>query len=75
MRTISFNLPENLDINEPELKIILAGELYERERLSLGQAAELTGLFKRAFIEVLGLYGYSIFSKSEDDLLSDIENA
>lgn len=75
MRTISFNLPENLDINEPELKIILAGELYERERLSLGQAAELTGLSKRAFIEVLGLYGYSIFSKSEDDLLSDIENA
>ena len=75
MRTISINLPENLDINEPELKIILAGELYERERLSLGQAAELTGLSKRAFIEVLGLYGYSIFSKSEDDLLSDIENA
>ena len=75
MRIISFNLPENLDINEPELKIILAGELYERERLSLGQAAELTGLPKRAFIEVLGLYGYSIFSKSEDDLLSDIENA
>lgn len=75
MRTISFNLPENLDINEPELKIILAGELYDRERLSLGQAAELTGLSKRAFIEVLGLYGYSIFSKSEDDLLSDIENA
>lgn len=75
MRTISFNLPENLDINEPELKIILAGELYERERLSLGQAAELTGLSKRAFIEPLGLYGYSIFSKSEDDLLSDIEIA
>ena len=75
MRTISFNLPEDLDINEPELKIILAGELYERERLSLGQAAELTGLSKRAFIEVLGLYGYSIFSKSEDDLLFDVENA
>jgi len=43
-------LPENLDINEPELKILLAGELYEREKLSLGQAAALAGLSKRAFI-------------------------
>ncbi len=42
MRTTSFNLLENLDINKPELKIILSGELYQRERLSLGQAAELT---------------------------------
>ena len=75
MQTVSLNLPENLDLNVPELKIILAGELYEREKLSLGQAAEVAGLSKRAFIEVMGLYGYSVFSKSEDDLLSDIGNA
>lgn len=75
MRTVSFTLPENLDINEPELKIILAGELYEREKLSLGQAADLAGLSKRAFIEIMGMYGFSLFSKSEEDLLSDIANA
>jgi predicted HTH domain antitoxin len=75
MRTISLKLPENLDLTEPELKIILAGELYEREKLSLGQAAELAGLSKRAFIEIMGMYGYSLFSKSEEDLLSDIANA
>ena len=75
MRTVSLNLPDNIDINEPELKIILAGELYERERLSLGQAADLAGLSKRAFIEILGKFGFSIFSQSEEDLLSDIENA
>lgn len=75
MRTVSLMLPENLDLNESELKIILAGELYEREKLSLGQAAELAGLSKRAFIEVMGMYGFSLFSKSEEDLLSDISNA
>ncbi|AHM60046.1 hypothetical protein D770_08935 [Flammeovirgaceae bacterium 311] len=75
MRTVSLNIPDNIDINEPELKIILAGELYERERLSLGQAADLAGLSKRAFIEILGKFGFSIFSQSEEDLLSDIENA
>ncbi|EMR02163.1 UPF0175 family protein [Cesiribacter andamanensis] len=75
MRTVSLNIPDNIDINEPELKIILAGELYERERLSLGQAADLAGLSKRAFIEILGKFGFSLFSQSEEDLLSDIENA
>ena len=75
MRIVSLTIPDNIDIDEPELKIILAGELYERERLSLGQAADLAGLSKRAFVEILGKFGFSIFSQSEDDLLSDIENA
>ena len=75
MRTVSLTLPENLDINDTELKILLAGELYERERLSLGQAADLAGLSKRAFIEIMGMYGFSLFSKSEEDLVSDIANA
>lgn len=75
MRTLSLTLPENLDINELELKIILAGELYEREKISLGQAADLAGLSKRAFIEIMGRYGFSLFSKSEEDLLSDIAHA
>jgi predicted HTH domain antitoxin len=75
MRTGSLTIPDHINIDEPELKIILAGELYERERLSLGQAAELAGLSKRAFIEILGKFGFSLFSQSEEDLLSDIENA
>jgi len=75
MRIVNLSLPEGLDINESELKIILAGELYEREKLSLGQAADLGGLSKRAFIEIMGMYGFSLFSKSEEDLLSDIANA
>ena len=75
MKTISLNIPENFELQEPELKILLAGELYERQKLSLGQASEMAGLSKRAFIEIIGKYGFSIFSKSENDLLSDIENA
>ena len=75
MRVVSLMLPEHLDINEPELKILLAGELYEREKLSLGQAADLAGLSKRAFIEIMGMYGFSLFSKSEEDLFTDVANA
>ena len=75
MKTISLSIPENFELQETELRILLTGELYEREKLSLGQASEMAGLSKRAFIEIAGKYGFFIFSKSENDLLSDIENA
>lgn len=75
MKTLTLHIPESVDLDENEAKIILAGELYEREILTLGQAAELAGLTKRAFIEIMGKYGFSPFSQSIEDLLADIENA
>lgn len=73
MKTMQLNIPEGL--NEMEAKIILAGELYEREKVTLGQAAELAGLTKRTFIEMMGKYGFSVFGDSVDDLITDSQNA
>jgi predicted HTH domain antitoxin len=73
--TLQVKLPPKFNLNKAEIKVILAGELYERGTLSIGQAAEIAGLTKRAFIEIMGKYGYSLFSKSVDDVLSDIKNA
>lgn len=73
--TLQVKLPPKFNLSQAEVKVILAGELYERGTLSIGQAAEIAGLSKRAFIEIMGKYGYSLFSKSVDDLLSDIKNA
>lgn len=75
MGTIQLHLPDDLDTHETEIKIVLAGELYERGKLTLGQAAEVAGLTKRAFIEIMGKYGFSIFSDNPEDFLSDIANA
>ncbi|MEQ9290454.1 MAG: UPF0175 family protein [Cyclobacteriaceae bacterium] len=75
MKKINLNIPDELDFSELEIKLILAGELYEREKITLKQAADLAGLSTRAFIEIIGKYGFSIFSQSTDDLISDIENA
>jgi len=75
MKTISITLPELSGLSEFDVKIILAGELYVRERLSLGQAADVAGLSKRSFIEIIGKYGFSIFSESLDDFRLDLENA
>lgn len=73
MKTLQLNVPEGL--NEMEAKIILAGELYEREKITLGQAADLAGLTKRTFVELMGKYGFSIFGDSTDDLITDSKNA
>lgn len=75
MKSLTLNIPENLDLNENELLIYFASKLYQDGKLSAGQAADFAGLSKRAFIEMAGKYGISIFSNSIDDLHNDIKNA
>lgn len=75
MKRITFELPDSIDIPEFDLKMILACQLYQQAKLSSGQAAGMVGISKREFIELMGKYGYSIFSESVTDLRSDIANA
>ena len=75
MRTISFQIPSLSGVSEFDARVILAGELYQREKVSLGQAADIAGLSKRAFVEVMGKYGFSVFSESIDDFREDVQNA
>ncbi|MBN1925254.1 MAG: UPF0175 family protein [Prolixibacteraceae bacterium] len=75
MKTILLNIPDTVDLNEGEAKMLLASRLYEKGKLSLGQAAELVGLSKRAFMEILGDYDVSIFNYPPSELENDIKNA
>lgn len=75
MKTLTINIPENLDLNDREAKMLLASRLYERGKLSLGQAAELVGLSKRAFMEILFDYDVSVLNYPASDLDNDIKNA
>lgn len=75
MRTIQLTVPDNLDLKDHEVSMIVATKLYQDAKLSAGQAAAMVGLSKRAFIEMLGKYGVSVFSSSISDLHSDIANA
>ncbi|MEQ9377511.1 MAG: UPF0175 family protein [Imperialibacter sp.] len=49
--------------------------LYEEGKLSLGQAAELVGISKRAFAEMLGKYNVSLFNYPPSDLSREVKNA
>ena len=72
---VTVNLPDNVGLREFDFLVYVAAKLYEDGMVSSGQAAEMAGLSKKAFIEILGKYGVSLFSQSEDDLLSDIHHA
>lgn len=75
MRIVQLHIPDNVDLKDYDLSMIVAAKLYEDCKLSSGQAAKIAGLTKRTFIELLGRYGVSVFSDSVLDLHSDIANA
>jgi len=75
MRTITLQMPDSLGMDNQEVAILVANRLYEQGKLSLGQAAEVAGLTKRAFAELLGTYQVSIFNYPASDLSKDVANA
>jgi predicted HTH domain antitoxin len=75
MRTVNFKVPDTIDLEDKEIIMILASSLYQKGKLSLGQAAELAGLTKRTFAELLGKYDVSIFNYPPQDLRKDVKNA
>ena len=75
MRTIQLNIPDSVDLKDYDFSMIVAAKLYEDAILSSGQAAQMVGLSKRAFLEILGKYGVSVFSTSIAYLHLDIANA
>jgi predicted HTH domain antitoxin len=75
MKTLTLNIPESLDIDNRDLAMLVSTQLYEQGKLSLGQAAEVAGLTKRAFAELLGSYNVSIFNFPATDLSRDVTHA
>lgn len=75
MKTLTLNIPDSLDVDNRDLAMLVATRLYEQGKLSLGQAAEVAGLTKRTFAELLGSYNVSIFNFPASDLSRDVANA
>jgi len=75
MRTLTINIPDSLELEDLEAKMLLASGLYAKGKLSLGQAAEMVGLTKQAFMKILSNYEISIFNYPASELKKDIKNA
>lgn len=75
MKTLTLKIPDTLEMDSRDIALLVATKLYEAGKLSLGQAAEVAGLTKRTFAELLGKYGVSIFNFPASELAKDVANA
>ena len=53
MKELTLYIPKDFDLDKVETKKFLAAKLYEAGKLSLGQAADLAGMSKTDFSEIL----------------------
>jgi predicted HTH domain antitoxin len=60
---------------EEEAKWAMAVKLFEMKRISSGMAAELVGVDRVSFLLKLTDYGVPTIDLTEEELLSDLENA
>jgi predicted HTH domain antitoxin len=73
--TYQINIPSSLEMTDFDLKMLVASKLFEDGKLSSGQAADVVGISKRTFIEILGKYKVSIFGYDFEELEEDLQNA
>lgn len=68
---LRIELPPSL--SEDEARLLFAVKLFEVGKVSLGQAAKIATLSKRAFLETLGRYGIPVFSYSPEELREEVD--
>ncbi|GGM83590.1 hypothetical protein GCM10010967_14230 [Dyadobacter beijingensis] len=73
MTTITLQVPDSLGEHQNDTIRFIAAKLYESGKLSLGQAAEMAGVTKRTFAELLGDYGVSLLNYPVSDMIADAE--
>lgn len=71
--TYQIKIPNTVQLSEFELTMSVAALLFNRGILTSGQAADMVGLSKKSFIEVVGKYGVSIFQYDDNELLEELD--
>lgn len=79
--TVSLEVPRDLlgalevpqEQLEARLRELIALELFREGRISSGKGAELLGLSKLGFIQLLAQYGVSYFTESPEELEAEVK--
>jgi len=72
MTAMALNVLLPFGISEEDVKLLLAMKLFEVGKVSLGQAAQLAGFTKRAFIDVLGQQHIPVCNYPAEDLRQEL---
>jgi predicted HTH domain antitoxin len=74
VKFLELKLPKTLidDVSKDELKLYLAIMLYKERKISIGQAAKLSGLTQLDFLYELGKHKVSFTNISEEELEEEL---
>jgi predicted HTH domain antitoxin len=72
MTTMTLQVPDSLEKNHQDTVQFIAAKLYEAGKLSLGQTAEMAGMDKISFVQVLSNHGVSYINYTLEDVLDDL---
>lgn len=83
MKTIQIVLPDEILISmketaeefSKEIRMAAAAKLYEIGKLSSGRAAELAGVSRVSFLQMLARYKVPVFDPTTAELEQDLRNA
>jgi len=73
MKNMTIKIPDSLNLNEQDTKRFIAAKMYEAGQLTLGQAADLAGLSKVAFSEILSDFDVSLVNYPSSDIIRDAD--
>jgi predicted HTH domain antitoxin len=71
MTTMTLQVPDVLEKEHDETVRFLAAKLYEAGKLSLGQAAEMCGMKKWDFPEILAKFDIPYFQYTAEDVIRE----
>lgn len=74
MSTVEMRVELPAGLSQEEAKLLLAVKLFEVGKVSVGQAAKIAEISKRAFLDLLGRYGISFFNYSPEDLRHELDS-
>jgi predicted HTH domain antitoxin len=75
MTTMTLNVPEALEKEHDETVRLIAAKLFESDKLTLGQAAEMCGMKKWDFAEILVNYGVHFLDASASADLDEFKKS
>lgn len=73
MTTLTLEVPVSLERNREDTVRFLAAKLYESGKLTLGQAAQVAGMKKWDFAEMLSDYGVDYIQYTFEDVIADVD--
>lgn len=74
MGTAEVRIPLPPNLSGDEVRTLAAVKLFEVGRVSLGQAAEMSGHSVRSFVDVLARYDVPVINYPEGDLDREIQS-